>query len=107
MGGGILLVTVAAVAVPLLRRRGKPLAAAVPDANRAVSPPPAARTGPIAAGSADVPEPQADEREALVSAIADLDDRYEAGEIGEEEWRRLRQAKKAALVALIREIRGI
>ncbi|GIW11125.1 MAG: hypothetical protein KatS3mg061_2182 [Dehalococcoidia bacterium] len=95
VGGAIALVTTLAVAVPLLRRRRRQVS---PGKRRVASAPP---------GATRPPEPRADEREALIAAIADLDDRHEAGELNDEEWQRLRAAKKEALIALIREVRGI
>jgi hypothetical protein len=106
VGGAIVLVTVVAVATPLVRRRrsrstARPASPAARGGQRAHSPP------QVETRPAPVSEPRADEREALIAAIADLDDRHEAGEISDEEWTRLRAAKKAALVALLREVRGI
>ncbi|MCS6802069.1 MAG: carboxypeptidase-like regulatory domain-containing protein [Chloroflexota bacterium] len=102
VGSAILLVTIAAVAVPLLRRRSR-RGLSSPSPRK---PPPQASVSPQPA-LPTAAEPRAEEREALLAALADLDDRHAAGEISDEEWARLRSAKKEALVALIREIRGI
>lgn len=106
VGGAIAVVTVVAVATPLVRRR-RSRADARPRprtvlASQSVQAPPRGEAPP----SLTI-EPRAEERDALIAAIADLDDRHEAGELSDEEWARLRAAKKAALVVLLREVRGI
>lgn len=56
---------------------------------------------PAAAGPTDG-EPPRDERLALLLRLADLDDRYAAGAIPEEEYRAARSREKARLKALLR-----
>lgn len=90
IGGGVLLLAIA-VGVYLVRLwQGQ----ATPE-------PVAAGTGPERVAPARPPaEESADRREELLHAIAQLDDAYEAGEVGEEEYERRRQALKEALLAI-------
>jgi hypothetical protein len=105
VGGGIMAVTVASVAIPVLRRRRRSDSSPRRGERRSAPRAPLVDAVPVPPESAS--EPRGEEREALLAAIADLDDRHEAGELPDEEWERLRAAKKAALVALIRDVRGI
>lgn len=100
IGGLIALVVVGGVGVPLLRRRRKPKIAGT------LRPAPAV-TAALAETAEHSIGAREDERQDLLDMIADLDDRHDAGEIGDDEWERLRAAKKAALIELIREARGI
>ncbi|MFN8535328.1 MAG: carboxypeptidase-like regulatory domain-containing protein [Dehalococcoidia bacterium] len=104
IGGGILVVTIAAIAIPLARRRRRPTPVRTPSP-RASAVTSAVPTAP--AVGVRPPEPRDEERDSLLAALADLDDRHDAGELSDEDWQRLRTAKKSALVELIRDVRGI
>ena len=100
LAGGTALVAVVGAAVLLRRRRSRlssePGAAGV-----------AREEGDVAWGPlADEEDLEAERRE-LVEAIAHLDDAFEAGEIGSEEYGRLRAERKRRLVDVVRRQRSL
>lgn len=57
-------------------------------------------SGPVAASPRPVSRPQSDNKTALLQAIADLDDAFEAGELAEDEYQQQRRELKTQLTAV-------
>ena len=62
------------------------------------------RAVPVSSAAARTPDELAARKEELLLALVELDERYESGELAEEDYRRQRKARKNELVATLRAL---